>query len=98
MDKMLFPFKSVNFKENKSTHSVFSFFKKENNLTWHHKMICTPVHYSILCLQCTVAIDCMKDKWDPYGKLQITFSLAKLWLLFYIFYIVFLLHGKLRFA
>lgn len=79
-------------------HSAFSFFKEENCLTWHHKMICTPVHCSILCLQYTVAIHCIKDKCKPYGRLQITFSLAKLWLLFYISYIVFLLHGKLRFA
>lgn len=79
-------------------YSVFSFLKKENSLTWHHKMACTPVRYSILCLKYTVAIDCIKDKWEPYGKLQITFSLAKLWLLFYISYIVFLLCGKLRFA
>lgn len=79
-------------------HTVFSFFKKENCLTWHHKIACKPVCNSILCLKYTAAIDGIKDKWEPYGKLQIMFSLSRLWPLFYIFYIVFLLRGKLRFA
>lgn len=95
---MLLSGESVSFKESKDMCNVFPFLKKENSLTWHQNTTGTPVPHSTLCLKYTAAIDCTKGKEELYGTLQSTFTLAKLSLLFYIFCIVFLLHGKLRFA